>query len=69
MRDLLARRLGVEVDEHVVDLAAESCSAASTSGNAARPAFRKTLPERFTTPRRTPSRSTTQLPWPGWLRR
>ena len=27
------------------------------------------LPERLTTPRRTPSRSTTQVPWPGWLRR
>ena len=42
---------------------------ASISVNAERPARRYRLPLRLTTPRRTPSCSTTHTPLPGWLRR
>ena len=42
-----------------------SPSATSTSVNAERPARRYRLPLRFTTPRRTPSRSTMHAPRPG----
>ena len=43
-----------------------AASAASTSLKAGRPAFMNRLPDTEITPSRTPSRSTTQLPWPGW---
>jgi hypothetical protein len=43
-----------------------AASTASISAKAWRPERRKTLPCRLTTPSRTPSRSTTHEPWPGW---
>ena len=46
-----------------------ACRAASASGNAGRPAFMYRLPDRDTTPSRTPSRETTHQPCPGWLLR
>ena len=46
-----------------------SPSATSTSLKAGRPARRYRFPLRFTTPRRTPSRSTITAPRPGWVRR
>ena len=69
-RDLLARRLGVHVDEHVVDAARSACSAASTSGSAGRAGLHEEVAATGSRRRaRTPSRSTTHVPWPGWLRR
>ncbi len=59
----------MHVHEDVVDSSPSSPSATSISVNAERPARRYRLPLRLTTPRRTPSRSTTHVPWPGWLRR
>ena len=41
-------------------------TSASASAKAERPADMKTLPERLMTPSRTPSRSSTVCPRPGW---
>jgi hypothetical protein len=68
-RDLLARRLGVHVDEDVVGLAAQLGEQRVGLAKAERPAFMNTLPDRLITARRTPSRETIVWPWPGWPRR